>query len=52
MLRTHTCGELTINDINKTVTLSGWAQISRNLGGIWLTGKWQMCIIQTKKPCF
>jgi len=34
MLRTHTCGELTINDINKTVTLSGWAQISRNLGGM------------------
>ncbi len=34
MLRTNTCGELTIKDIDKTVTLTGWAQISRNLGGM------------------
>jgi aspartyl-tRNA synthetase len=34
MLRTHTCGELTGKDINKTVTLAGWTQISHNnLGG-------------------
>tara|TARA_B110000483_G_C18206172_1_gene547761 strand:+ start:7737 stop:9476 length:1740 start_codon:yes stop_codon:yes gene_type:complete len=34
MLRTHTCGELTINSINTQVTLSGWVQKSRDLGGM------------------
>ncbi len=34
MLRTHTCGELRLTDINKQVTLSGWVQKSRNLGGM------------------
>jgi aspartyl-tRNA synthetase len=34
MLRTHTCGELTIKDLNKDVTLTGWVQKSRDLGGM------------------
>ncbi len=34
MLRTHTCGELTINDLSKEVTLTGWVQKSRDLGGM------------------
>jgi aspartyl-tRNA synthetase len=34
MLRTNTCGELRLSDINKTVTLSGWVQKSRDLGGM------------------
>lgn len=34
MLRSHTCGELRATDINKTVTLSGWVQKSRDLGGM------------------
>lgn len=34
MLRTHTCGELTIKDLNKEVTLTGWVQKSRDLGGM------------------
>ena len=34
MLRTHTCGELRITDIEKTVKLSGWVQRSRDLGGM------------------
>jgi len=34
MHRTHTCGELTIADLGKSVTLSGWVQKSRDLGGM------------------
>jgi hypothetical protein len=31
MYRSHTCGELTISDVNKEVTLAGWVQTVRNL---------------------
>ena len=34
MLRTHTCGELTIQDVKKPVTLCGWVQTRRDHGGI------------------
>jgi len=34
MLRTHTCGELTISQVNQKVTLCGWVQRSRDLGGM------------------
>ena len=34
MYRTHTCGELRIEHQNKTITLSGWVQRIRNLGGM------------------
>ena len=34
MYRSHTCGELRISDINKQVTLSGWVQRSRKMGGM------------------
>ncbi len=34
MYRDHTCGELRISDIGKKVTLAGWVQRSRKLGGM------------------
>ncbi len=34
MYRTHHCGELKINNQNIKVTLSGWVQKTRNLGGM------------------
>jgi len=34
MLRTNTCGELNSNNIKQTVTLCGWVQKSRDLGGM------------------
>ncbi len=34
MLRTHTCGELRIDNLNDTVKLSGWVQKSREFGGM------------------
>lgn len=32
--RTHWCGEITSNDLNKSVTINGWVQVRRDLGGI------------------
>lgn len=34
MHRSHTCGELRLEDAGKTTTLSGWVQRSRDLGGM------------------
>lgn len=34
MLRTHTCGELKILNVGNRVTLAGWVQKSRDLGGM------------------
>ena len=34
MFRTHTCGELRINNINAEVTLAGWVQTVRKFGAI------------------
>ncbi len=34
MLRTHTCGELNISNAGQEVTLAGWIQKSRDLGGM------------------
>ncbi|HEV8515405.1 MAG TPA: aspartate--tRNA ligase [Cyclobacteriaceae bacterium] len=34
MLRTHTCGELRIKDVNNTVILTGWVQRLRDKGSL------------------
>ena len=32
--RTHTCGEITLNDVGSKVILNGWIAKSRDLGGL------------------
>ena len=34
MYRTNTCGELRISDAGKEVTLAGWVQRTRKMGGM------------------
>jgi aspartyl-tRNA synthetase len=34
MYRTHTCGELRLSDLGKTVKLSGWVQTTRDFGAM------------------
>ncbi|WP_379160992.1 aspartate--tRNA ligase [Paenibacillus sp. sgz5001063] len=34
MSRSHNCGQLTLSNIGETVTLNGWVQTRRDLGGV------------------
>ena len=34
MYRTNTCGELRLSDAGKSVTLAGWVQRARKMGGM------------------
>ena len=34
MYRSNTCGELRLSDAGKEVTLAGWVQRSRKMGGM------------------
>ena len=34
MYRTNTCGELRLSDVTKKVTLAGWVQRTRKMGGM------------------
>ncbi|MDR0659889.1 MAG: aspartate--tRNA ligase [Prevotellaceae bacterium] len=38
MYRTHTCGELRLNDVSKEVTLAGWVQRVHSKGGVTFIG--------------
>ena len=40
MLRTNNCGTLNINNVSEKVTLSGWVQKPRDLGGMTLVDLW------------
>ncbi|TAF63282.1 MAG: aspartate--tRNA ligase [Cytophagales bacterium] len=47
MLRTHTCGELRIQDLGKKVTITGWVQKLRNKGGLlWIDVRDRYGVIQ------
>jgi len=47
MLRTHTCGELRLTDINKQVILAGWVQRLRDKGSVlWIDMRDRYGIIQ------
>lgn len=56
MYRSHTCGEIRISDVNKEVTLSGWVQKNRKLGGMTFIdlrdryGITQLVFDETKNP--
>lgn len=34
MYRTHNCGEIRMSDVGKTVSIAGWVQTIRDLGGV------------------
>jgi len=66
MLRTHTCGELRIENVNQQVTLTGWVQRVRDKGSLlWVDlrdrygitqlfleeGKSAEALIQTAREC-
>jgi len=34
MYRTHNCGELRLSEVGQSVTLSGWVQRTRKMGGM------------------
>jgi len=36
--RTHTCGDLTLKDVDKSVVLNGWVDKRRDLGGVMFVG--------------
>lgn len=56
MLRSHNCGELRFDDVNKQVTLCGWVQKVRDKGGmIWIDlrdryGVTQLVFDESKTP--
>jgi len=45
LMKTHHCGELTAQNIGENVTLCGWVNKSRDLGGLYFIDKFLTLII-------